>query len=87
LRALESASGKPVITYADQNFDLFDDSLHEDGAMEPDGIFGNPLTDLLKTEGQYTFRAVATYGDQCTATREALWSLHVDVGVSPRTRM
>lgn len=83
LRALEAASGTPAITYVDRDFDLFDDSRHEDGAMEPDGIFGNPLTDLLKTEGNYTFRAVATYGDQCTATREMLWSLHVDVGISP----
>lgn len=83
LRALEAASGTPAITYADQDFELFDDSRHEDGAMEPDGIFGNPLTDLLKTEGHYAFRAVASYGDHCTATREALWTLHVDVGISP----
>jgi len=83
LRALEASSGKPAITYIDQAFDLFDDSRHEDGAMEPDGIFGNPLTDLLKIEGHYAFRAVATYGDACTATREALWSIYVDVAVDP----
>jgi hypothetical protein len=83
LQALEAASGKPAITYADQTFDLFDDSNHEDGAMEPDGIFGNPQTGLLKMEGHYAFRAVATYGDTCTATREALWSLYVDVGIDP----
>jgi hypothetical protein len=83
LMALEAASGKPAITYVDQSFDLFDDSRHEDGAMEPDGIFGNPLTSLLKSEGSYAFRAVATYGDTCTATREVLWTLHVDVAVDP----
>jgi hypothetical protein len=83
LQALEAASGKPAITYADQTFDLFDDSNHEDGAMEPDGIFGNPQTSLLKMEGHYAFRAVGTYGDTCTATREALWSLYVDVGIDP----
>src|SRR5260370_25891731 len=79
LTGLEASSGKPAIAYIDQTFDLFDDSRHEDGAMEPDGIFGNPLTDLLKIEGHYAFRAVATYGDACTATPEALWPLYVDV--------
>jgi hypothetical protein len=51
--------------------------------MEPDGIFGNVFPDLLKTEGTYTFHAVASYGDTCVATREALWSLHIDVGIDP----
>jgi len=83
LTALETSSGKPAITYVDRTFDLFDDSRHEDGAMEPDGIFGNPLTDLLKMEGHYSFRAVVTYGENCTATREAHWSVYVDVGVDP----
>lgn len=53
LQTLEAASGKPAITYADQTIDLFDDTRHEDGAMEPDGIFGNPLTNLFKMEGHY----------------------------------
>jgi hypothetical protein len=83
LRALEAASGRPAISYVDQAFDLFDDSRHEDGAMEPDGIFGNPFTNLLTIEGSYTFRAMATYGDQCTGTREALWTLHIEVGIDP----
>jgi hypothetical protein len=83
LQAIEAATGKPAITYADQTFDLFDDTLHEDGAMEPDGIFGNPLANLFKKEGHYSFRAVATYGGNCTATRETLWSLYVDVAVDP----
>ena len=76
-------TGKPAITYATQTFDLFDDGDHGDGAMEPDGIFGNPLVGLLKTEGSYTFQAVATYGDTCTATREVFWAVHVDVGIDP----
>lgn len=83
LQALEVASGKPAITYVDQTLQLFDDARHEDGAMEPDGIFGNPLSNLLKVEGSYAFRAVATHGDTCTATREALWTFHVDVAVDP----
>ncbi len=62
---------------------LFDDAAHNDGAMEPDGIFNNPLKDLTRVEGTYQFRAVATYGDGCTATREALWSLHVEPGIDP----
>ncbi|HEY8097809.1 MAG TPA: hypothetical protein VIE65_17225, partial [Methylobacter sp.] len=49
----------------------------------PDGIFGDVLIDLLKTEGTYTFHAIATYGDTCTATREVMWSMHIDVGVDP----
>ncbi|MEJ0106564.1 MAG: hypothetical protein WDO19_30240 [Bacteroidota bacterium] len=31
------------------------DAVHDDGSMEPDGIFGNPLKDLLKHAGNYTF--------------------------------
>jgi hypothetical protein len=83
LQVIEATTGKPAITYADQTFDLFDDSRHEDGAMEPDGIFGNPLPNLFNMEGHYAFRAVATYGQNCTAAREALWSLYVDVAVDP----
>jgi hypothetical protein len=49
--------------------------------MEPDGIFGNPLVDLLHAEGHYTFHAIATFGDNCTASRETLWTVHVDTGV------
>jgi hypothetical protein len=73
----------PAVTYSTQTVDLFDDGAHQDGAMEPDGIFGDVFPDLLKTEGTYTFHAVATYGDTCVATREAMWSLHIDVGVDP----
>ena len=89
LQGLETSSGSPAVTYVDQTFDLFDDSEHEDGAMEPDGVFGNPLPGLLKSEGSYLFRAAATYGDlggsasACTGAREALWGLHVDVGIDP----
>jgi len=60
---------------------LFDDGDHEDGAMEPDGIFNAPLADLTLVEGTYQFRAVATYGTSCHATREAWWALHVEPGI------
>lgn len=62
---------------------LYDDGMHEDGAMEPDGIYNNRLTDLLRAEGTYQFRAVATYGEGCTATREAHWSVHVEPAIDP----
>jgi hypothetical protein len=62
---------------------LFDDGVHDDGAMEPDGIYNNRLADLTRVEGTYEFRAVATYGEGCTATREALWSIHVEPGIDP----
>ena len=62
---------------------LFDDGLHDDGAMEPDGIYNHRLKDLTRAEGTYQFRAVATYGEGCRAMREALWSLHVEPGIDP----
>lgn len=83
LQRVEKDSGRPAVTYSTQTVDLFDDGEHDDGALEPDGIFGDVFPDLLKTEGTYTFHAVATYGDTCVSTRETIWSLHVDVGVDP----
>jgi hypothetical protein len=62
---------------------LFDDGGHDDGAMEPDGIYNNRLADLTKAEGTYEFRAVATFGEGCRATREAHWSIHVEPGIDP----
>ncbi len=62
---------------------MFDDGAHNDGAMEPDGIFNNPLKDFTRVEGTYTFRAIATYGQGCVATREVQWALHVEPGIDP----
>jgi hypothetical protein len=81
--ALESESGRPVVDYLESTHDLFDDAAHEDGTFEEDGIFGNPLKDLLTVEGNYTFHFKASYGEGCIATRELLYSLHVDAGVDP----
>lgn len=83
LQTVEKNTGNPAVTYSTQTVDLFDDGFHEDGAMEPDGIFGDVFPALLKTEGTYTFHAIATYGDACVTTREVMWSLHIDVGVDP----
>jgi hypothetical protein len=80
LMAIERATGKPIVGYTQQTFDMFGDIIHT-GALEAAGVFGNILKDLLTTEGNYTFHFHATYGDTCIATRELLWSLHVDPGI------
>ena len=63
---------------------LFDDGAHNDGAIEEDGIYNNRLKDLTKVEGTYEFRAIATFGEGCTATREAFWSIHVEPAIDPK---
>ena len=82
LMAIEQRTGRPVVGYTQQTFPLFDDAQHTN-SPEAAGIFGNPLEDLLTVEGDYTFRFQATYGEGCNATRELLWSVHVDTGVDP----
>jgi hypothetical protein len=62
---------------------LLDDGDHDDGAMESDGIFNNPLPNLTRFEGTYHFRAVATYGETCRSSREAIWSIHVEPKIDP----
>ena len=82
---LENASAGPLIPTSNSTVQLFDDGAHDDGAMEEDGVFGNPLPDLSRMEGTYTFHAVATYGHDCVAQREVTWSVYVAVGVDPGT--
>jgi hypothetical protein len=83
LAALDAAAGAPVIGYTDSAFDLVSDSAHTGGVFEPRGLFGNPRTDLLSVEGNYTFHTVATYGRDCVSSRELRWSVRVDCGVDP----
>jgi hypothetical protein len=83
LTSLEQASGKPLITYSEDAFDLSEESADTEGAFEPSGLFGKSLKDLLRFEGNYTFHYVAAYGEACTGTRELLWSVHVDTSVDP----
>ena len=83
LQHLEGNERKLVDTYKEESYDLFDDGSHDDGGMEPDGVFGLPLPDLLQHEGNYTFHAIATYGEGCTATRELTWTVHVETGIDP----
>lgn len=80
---LEQASSAPLILTSKRVVPLFDDGAHDDGAMEEDGVFGNPLPDLTTMEGTYTFHAIATYGHDCIAQRETTWSVYVSVGIDP----
>lgn len=82
LMAIEKNSGKPAVGYTQLTYELLDDIEHT-GSPEPAGIFGNPIKDLLTMEGNYTFHFQASYGDQCIATRELLWSLNVEPGIDP----
>jgi hypothetical protein len=63
--------------------ELFDDGEHLDGGMEPDGIYGNLLTDLTRFEGTYRFHARARIDEPCPAERETQWAIHVALGVDP----
>ena len=54
------AGGELPLTRTSRTLELFDDGVHDDGAMESDGIYANPVDDLLRFEGSYTFHAVAT---------------------------
>ena len=85
LQALAVSTGQPVVKYVDTTFDLFNDSLNTNGAMESTATFGTPLVEFLNAEGNYTFHARATYGDTCRGMREVTWSLHVDVGIDAGT--
>jgi uncharacterized repeat protein (TIGR01451 family) len=81
LSALERNLGRPLIETVTETFPLFDDTEHSDGAMEPDGVFANPLAALTSLEGNYVFHAVARYGRSCLGTREATWSVAVECGI------
>ncbi len=83
LIALEKERGL-LIPVTTQRFELVDDGeLDGDGALEPDSVFGNALKDLTRFEGNYTFHAVATFGEGCTGTRETTWTTYVSVGIDP----
>jgi hypothetical protein len=82
LKAIEAASGGPVIHYVTQHFTLKEDPLNTRGAFEAAGSKGIALPDFLNVEGDYTFHARAVYG-HCQGTRELVWTVHVDVGIDP----
>jgi hypothetical protein len=83
LQALEKAAGKPVIGYKETTVDLSDEAEHTGGLFESGGSLGKALSDLLTVEGNYSFHAKATYGEDCSGMRELAWSFHVEVGIDP----
>ena len=84
LLLLEEEAGGPLIPVVNETVELFDDGERDgDGTLEEDGIYGNPLPDLLRQEGNYSFHARASYGDECVGTRETFWSTYVSVGIDP----
>ena len=83
LGALETAQGKSLIGSTQLAFALSDSPADNDGAFEAGGNFGLVQSNLLIIDGEYSFRARATYGEACTTTRELVWGLHVEVGIDP----
>jgi hypothetical protein len=81
LKAIETASGQPAIRYIEEQFTLEEDARNTRGSFEAAGSLGILLADFLRMEGDYTFHAKATYGEECTGVRELAWSIHVDVGI------
>jgi V8-like Glu-specific endopeptidase len=80
---MEQSRGGELIKTAEHTLDLFDDGLHNDGGMEPDGVYANSLPDILRHEGTYHFHARAVFGETCRATRETTWSVNVAIGIDP----
>jgi len=83
LGKLEAEQGKKLIGSSVMTLNLDDSPANNDGAFISAGKFGLVRTDLLTVDGEYAFCAKATYGKNCTATREYVWGLHVEVGIDP----
>jgi hypothetical protein len=82
LQAIEKSTGKPVAKYVDFTFALSNDPANN-GTFESGGSFGKLFDDLLNVEGNYSFHAKASYGDDCAGMREATWAIHIDIGIDP----
>jgi hypothetical protein len=83
LQAIERSTGKPVANYTEIAVDLASDSASTEGLFEASGTFGRRMPDLLTVEGNYSFLAEATYGEDCAGMRQLAWSIHVEVGIDP----
>jgi Trypsin-like peptidase domain/von Willebrand factor type A domain len=83
LQAIEASTGKAVASYTDTSFTFSDEAENNGGLFEGGGTFGKPMPDFLNVEGNYTFHAKTTYGEDCIGMRELVWSVHVDVGIDP----
>lgn len=77
----DKIGGFSSIPFDTLKFYLYDDGEHQDGAIEPDGIYNHRLEDITRTEGTYQFRAIATYGEGLRSSREVSWSIHVEPGI------
>jgi hypothetical protein len=83
LQAAPTSAG--FLRQTTDSFELYDDTLHEDGTPRRDGIFGNPLDDVLTVEGNYELHFRARYSTGvCKGMREALQSLYVEIGIDAK---
>ena len=82
LQQLGEGAGYTLATRTEM-VELIDDGEHDDGGMEPDGIYGNLLADLSRFEGTYRFHARARMDEPCPAERETQWAIHVALGIDP----
>ncbi len=78
-----AGGGEYVLPTRSTTLELFDDGEHDDGAMEPDGIYSNRFTGMTPFEGTYRLRAVARYENGAPGAREAQWAVHVALGIDP----
>jgi hypothetical protein len=83
LQAIERSTGNPVAKYTEMTVDLASDAANTGGLFESSGTFGSAMSDLLTVEGNYSFLAQSTYGDDCPGMRQLAWSIHVEVGIDP----
>lgn len=83
LKAIETSTGAPVAKYVQTTFNLTDEARDTGGLFEHGGTFGKALSDLFTVEGNYTFHAKTSYGEDCAGSRELAWTIHVDVGIDP----
>ncbi|MCH9647443.1 MAG: trypsin-like peptidase domain-containing protein [Deltaproteobacteria bacterium] len=81
VQRIASSPGGLPIPRRKTSVSLHDHGEHDDGALEPDGIYGNILEEITRFEGTYEFHAKATYGEGCVATREVFWSVHVEPSI------
>ncbi len=83
LGKLQSEQANSLIGSNVLTFDLDNSPANNAGVFIAAGDFGLVRDDLLTVDGEYLFQAKATYGKGCTATREHIWSMHVEVGIDP----
>jgi V8-like Glu-specific endopeptidase len=79
LIALEEEQGEPLFTYSEEWFEMRQDR-ELTGVFEEVGPWGFRFVSL-RIPGNYNFRAVGRYGDECKGMREATWTTYVEVGI------